>query len=62
MESIANGKFSNPESYYVAQNIDEKARRLNIGKKKKYTINEGMKLYELITNQKNMSTNSAQFF
>jgi len=50
LESILNGKISNPESYFVAHNIDEKARRLNIAKKKKYTINEGMKLYELITN------------
>lgn len=57
-ESIKLGKFTNIESFYVAQNIEANARRLNIGKKKKYTILEGIKLYELTTNQKNLSTNS----
>ena len=42
--------------------MDEKARKLNIAKKKKYTIIEGIKLYEIITNQKNLQTNSGQFW
>ena len=42
------------DTYFVAQNLNENARKLNIGKKKKYTIIEGIKLYEIITNQKNI--------
>ena len=42
--------------------MNENARRLNIGKKKKYTIIEGIKLYEIITNQKNLQENSNQFW
>ena len=43
-----------PDSYLLTQNIDDKARKLNIAKKKKYTIMEGIKLYQTITNQKNI--------
>jgi hypothetical protein len=43
-------------------NIDEKSRQLNIGKAKKYTIIEGIRLYETITNQKNLDINNKQFW
>ena len=58
-DCITQGKSLNAETYYVAQNIDPKARQLNIGKKKKYTIIEGIKLYEIITNQRNLTQNSS---
>lgn len=38
------------------------AKRLNIAKKKKYTIVEGMNLYEIISNQKNINVSSTQIW
>jgi hypothetical protein len=60
--SIERGKCLPPDSYLLTQNIDDKARKLNIAKKKKYTIMEGIKLYELITNQKSIQTNTSTFW
>lgn len=37
----------------VTNTNEDMARKLNIAKKKKYTIMEGIRLYELITNQRN---------
>ena len=54
VESIAAGKCLSSEGFFVCINIDDNARKLNIGKKKKYTIIEGIKLYEIITNQKSI--------
>ena len=62
VESIARGKCLPPDEYMLTINFDEKARKLNVSKKKKYTIIEGIKLYELITNQKNIQANSNQFW
>lgn len=61
-DSIKQGKCLPADTYFVAQNLNENARKLNIGKKKKYTIIEGIKLYEIITNQKNIQENSNQFW
>ena len=49
-DSINQKKCLSADTYFLAANTSEEARKLNIGKKKKYTIIEGMKLYELITN------------
>ena len=62
IDSITQGKCISSETYFITQNLDEKARKLNIGKKKKYTIIEGIKLYEIITNQKNLQANSSQLW
>jgi len=61
-ESIKLGKLDNKDRYFLCINIDEKSRCLNINKTKKYTIIEGMKLYETVTNQKNIDVNSRQFW
>ena len=49
-DSITCGKCQPADTYFVCINSSDSARKLNIGKKKKYTVIEGMKLYELITN------------
>ncbi|CDW79166.1 UNKNOWN [Stylonychia lemnae] len=53
MTSIKEKKLQNKEDFFICLNLSEKSQQLNISKKKKYTIIEGMKLYEFITNQKN---------
>jgi hypothetical protein len=61
-ESVAAGKYRPADDYFLVMNQSESARRLNISKKKKYTIIEGLRLYEIITNQKAGQTNSNQFW
>ena len=62
VDSIQQGKCLNKDDYFVCINIDERSRMLNIGKKKKYTVIEGIKLYEMITNHKNLQINNTQFW
>jgi hypothetical protein len=50
--SVAEGKVLNKEDYFICINVEERSRRLNIAKKKKYTIIEGIKLYETMNNIK----------
>ena len=57
-DSVESGKCLPCDAYFVCFNSAEISRKLNIGKKKKYTVIEGMKLYELLTNQKNAQTSS----
>jgi len=38
-------------------NVEENSRKLNISKKKKYTVIEGMKLYETMTNHRSKANN-----
>ena len=59
---IAQNKCVNKENYFLCINIDEKSRLLNIGKKKKYTIIEGIKLYEMLNQHKNLQINNSQFW
>lgn len=61
-ESIAQGKCLSAEAFFLCTNSEQIARKLNIGKKKKYTIIEGIKLYEFITNQKHLSPSTNQFW
>ncbi len=62
-ECIAKGRIVSPDDYILITNTNsELARKLNIGKKKKYTIMEGMKLYEMITNQRNSQVGTNQFW
>lgn len=51
------------EDFILVSNTNEEmARKLNIAKKKKYTIMEGIKLYELITNQRNSQVGSQSYW
>lgn len=52
-DSIAICKLQPADSYFVCFNTSEQSRKMNIGKKKKYTVIEGLKLYDIITNHKN---------
>ncbi len=61
-DSIKEKKCLKKEDYFICINIDAKSLQLNIGKKKKYTIMEGIKLYEIITNHKNLQVNQKQFW
>jgi len=59
-DSIAQGKCLPCDNYFVCVSFEDATKlRLNIGKKKKYTIIEGIKLYEVITNQRNLQANSS---
>jgi hypothetical protein len=51
-----------PDNFFLTENYDDRARKLNIAKKKKYTIIEGIKLYDIITNQKNLQAIQSQFW
>ena len=53
-DSVAEGKCLNKEDYFICINISENSKRLNVGKKKKYTIIEGIKLYDTVNNHKNI--------
>lgn len=57
INSIKEGKLLNKDEFFLCINIDERARRLNISKKKKYTIIEGIKLYEILGNYKQLPPN-----
>lgn len=43
-------------------NVSENSKRLNIAKKKKYTIIEGIKLFELTSSHKQSMINSSSFW
>lgn len=62
IECLARGKLVPCDEYIVSQNTNTDARKLNIAKKKKYTIIEGIRLYELITNQRNSQVGSQQYW
>jgi hypothetical protein len=49
-ESVEEGKLLKKDDYFICINIDERSKVLNLGKKKKYTMIEGIMLYEIITN------------
>lgn len=55
--SVAQKKCLKKEDYQICQNIDDDSMKLNIGKKKKYTIMEGIKLFDTINNQKQVTVN-----
>ena len=44
------GRLLSKEEYKICVNANDRALKLNIGKKKKYTIAENFKLYELVSN------------
>lgn len=52
-DSISEGKILKKEDYFMCININEKSKRLNISKKKKYTIIEGIKMFDTVGGQKN---------
>jgi hypothetical protein len=49
LESVDEGKLLKRDDYFICINIDERSKKLNLGRKKKYTIIEGVMLFELIT-------------
>ena len=51
-DSVNEGKLQKKDDYFICININEKSKRLNIGKKKKYTIIEGIKLFETVSSHK----------
>ncbi len=40
------------DDYFLCINLDASSKRLNIAKKKKYTVIEGLKLFETVTSHK----------
>ena len=46
------GKLLTLVDFFICINVDERSRKINIGKKKKYTIIEGIRLYETMNNHK----------
>lgn len=62
MESIAEGKLLKKDDYFMCINVHEKSRKLNIGKKKKYTIIEGIKIFETVGSHKKEHLNSSAFW
>lgn len=61
-ESVASKKLLKKEEYFLCINIDEKSKKLNIAKKKKYTIVEGIKFFEVIMSHKNSSISNPNFW
>lgn len=61
-DSISEGKLQKREDYFMCININEKSKRLNIGKKKKYTIIEGIKLFETVSMHKTLQVNTSAFW
>jgi hypothetical protein len=62
-ECLSKGRVVPCDQYFLVTNTNEDlARKLNIAKKKKYTIMEGIKLYELVTNQSNSQVGQASFW
>ena len=61
-DSVNEGKLQKKEDYFMCINIHEKSKRLNIGKKKKYTIIEGIKLFETVSSHKNLQVNTSAFW
>ena len=59
---MSEGKLLKKEDYFMCININEKSKRLNIGKKKKYTIIEGIKLFETVGSHKNLQMNTSAFW
>ena len=56
-------KLLSKEDYYVGLNTDDdKAKKLNISKKKKYTIVEGIKLFETVSNCKTAQVTHSNFW
>eukprot|EP00347_Sterkiella_histriomuscorum_P011097 403373765 len=53
IQSVQEKKVLNRDDFFICMNVSPRALSLNLSKKKKYTISEGMKLYEALTNQKN---------
>jgi hypothetical protein len=51
-ESVKNKKFMKRDDYFLCINVDASSKRLNIAKKKKYTIIEGLKLFETVSSHK----------
>lgn len=62
IESIKEGKLLKKEDYFMCINVHEKSRRLNIGKKKKYTIIEGIKMFETVGGHKSEQVNTPAFW
>ena len=52
MDSVRVGYLQPKELYLMIKNESDQALKLNIGKRKKITIAEGMKLYHVLGAQK----------
>jgi hypothetical protein len=61
-DSIKEGKCLKRDDYFIVINTDDASLKLNISKKKKYTVIEGIKLYEIITNHKMLQVTQKGFW
>lgn len=52
MDSVRVGFLQPKEHYLMIKNESDQALKLNVGKRKKITIAEGMKLYQVLGAQK----------
>ena len=56
-QSLEEKRLLQKEKYFICMNLHTKSRTLNLAKRKKYTIIEGIRLYDIMTNQKNVILN-----
>lgn len=49
-QSIEEKRLLPKEQFFICMNLSANSRTLNLAKKKKYTIIEGIRLYEIMTN------------
>jgi hypothetical protein len=47
-DSIKSGRFLNKDTYFLVENKDPSSLKLNVGKKKRYSIAEGILMYEIM--------------
>ena len=47
-DSVDEGKLLKKDDFFICINIDERSKKLNLGRKKKYTIIEGVMIFDLI--------------
>ena len=47
-DCVKMGRLQNKENYFLIENNDPSALKLNIGKKKRYSMIEGVHMYEIM--------------
>jgi hypothetical protein len=47
-DSVKIGRLESKDMYFLVENNDPNAIKLNIGKKKRYSITEGVTMYEIM--------------
>lgn len=50
------------DDYFLFENLNEKSRKLNKGRKKQFTIIEGIKMFNIINSNNNNNMNKPNFW